>query len=163
MLKITQYETILAHLNMSSKELEKVEDLDYNQILELKNELKNLDLKIKEKIKLKTISITENTHNKIKEYCTGLNKNIGDWSEEILLKEVGTVKKCSYYNDMEYNFICKETINTVNASKQSFNFIKDKEYNFKYYNSGSKYWEHRIINYGSIPLPFDFIDKYFTP
>jgi len=57
-------------------------------LLLLKEKVKEIEKKIKENNKPKTITISGNAHNTIKRFCTSLNLNIGDWTEKILLKEI---------------------------------------------------------------------------
>jgi len=57
-------------------------------LLLLKEKVKEIEKKIKENNKPKTITISSNTHNTIKKFCNSLNFNIGDWCEKILLKEI---------------------------------------------------------------------------
>lgn len=67
-------------------------DLDNIQtekdLLLLKEKVKEIEKKIKENNKPKTITISGNVHNKIKKFCGALNLNIGEWSEKVLLKEI---------------------------------------------------------------------------
>jgi hypothetical protein len=57
-------------------------------LLLLKEKVKQIEKKIKENNKPKTITISGNTHNTIKRFCSTLNLNIGEWSEKVLLKEI---------------------------------------------------------------------------
>lgn len=57
-------------------------------LLLLKEKVREIEKKIKENNKPKTITISGNAHNKIKKFCGGLNLNIGEWSEKVLLKEI---------------------------------------------------------------------------
>jgi hypothetical protein len=57
-------------------------------LLLLKEKVKQIEKKIKENNKPKTITISGNAHNTIKRFCSTLNLNIGDWCEKILLKEI---------------------------------------------------------------------------
>lgn len=57
-------------------------------LLLLKEKVKEIEKKIKESDKPKTITISGNAHNKIKKFCGALNLNIGEWTEKILLKEI---------------------------------------------------------------------------
>lgn len=81
-------------------DLDKVEDylkehggeLSKDQILNLQDKLSKLEdavLKKKAKIKkIKTITISAEVHSEIKKFCVKNGSNIGDWVEEILLKEM---------------------------------------------------------------------------
>lgn len=67
-------------------------DLDNIQtekdLLLLKEKVKEIEKKIRENNKPKTITISGTTHNTIKRFCGALNLNIGEWSEKVLLKEI---------------------------------------------------------------------------
>ncbi len=57
-------------------------------LLLLKEKVKEIEKKIRENNKPKTITISGTTHNTIKRFCGALNLNIGEWSEKVLLKEI---------------------------------------------------------------------------
>jgi len=68
--------------------LDKINDipeLEDDQILKLKEKLKEIELKLKNKSKPKTIAISGEAHNIIKKYCLTINENIGEWSEKMLI------------------------------------------------------------------------------
>ena len=65
--------------------------LDDEQILRLKDALKEIESKLK--VKPKTITISGEAHNIIKNHCATLNESIGEWSERKLLE---SVSKLSY-------------------------------------------------------------------
>ncbi len=62
--------------------------LTEEQILEVKSKMKEMDKKLKEMNKPKTITISSYDHKKIKKYCSSLNLNIGDWVTSILLEKI---------------------------------------------------------------------------
>lgn len=71
--------------------LDKIDDisnLEDEQILKLRDKLKEIDGKLKEKAKPKTITISGEAHGVIKTHCSSLNESIGEWSEKILLENV---------------------------------------------------------------------------
>lgn len=69
------------------KNLEK-DDMTEEQISELMLKVKDVQKKLKEKNKPKTITISAKDHQKIKKYCTMMDLNIGDWSSKVLLDEI---------------------------------------------------------------------------
>jgi predicted DNA binding CopG/RHH family protein len=68
------------------------EELSKDQILNLQDKLSKLEdvvLKKKSKAKkIKTITVSSETHSKIKKHCAKNGINIGEWVEGILLKEI---------------------------------------------------------------------------
>ena len=81
-------------------------DIDVDKLQEgdieiLKKQLKELEKKVKENNKPKTITISSKTHNTIKRYCQLFNINIGDWAEKALLKEIESTN-CVLMDDMTY-------------------------------------------------------------
>jgi len=92
--------------------LDKINDisqLEDEQIIKLRDKLKEIDVKLKEKAKPKTITISVEAHNIIKEYCSKLNESIGEWSEKILVDNI----KC---NNRKFLSIIemKESIDEIN-------------------------------------------------
>lgn len=94
------------------------DDLDVYELNELKRKLKELNKKIKEKNKPKTITISTNTHDKIKSYCSAFNLNIGKWVEEVLLERIN--EKCVYMGDMTF-----EEIQEKETEEIKRNYIKE--------------------------------------
>ena len=78
------YDSFIVNLN----DIDNIDNLNDNQILELKNKLKEIENKLKEKSKPKTITISGEAHNVIKEYCINNNYTIGEWVEKSLLSQV---------------------------------------------------------------------------
>lgn len=70
--------------------LNNIEKLDINEddLQDLKLKMKNLEKKIKEQNKPKTITISGKDHATIKKYCTIFNLNIGDWATKTLLEKI---------------------------------------------------------------------------
>lgn len=67
-----------------------------NNIEDINNRLKELEavLKKKSKVKsIKTITISASTHSDIKKYCAKNGIKIGEWVEEILIKEIKSKSK----------------------------------------------------------------------
>jgi hypothetical protein len=70
--------------------LDNIEKLDINEddLQDIKLKMKNLEKKIKEQNKPKTITISGKDHATIKKYCTIFNLNIGDWATKTLLEKI---------------------------------------------------------------------------
>lgn len=99
-------------------------------LLLLKEKVKEIEKKIKENNKPKTITISGSAHNTIKRFCTSLNFNIGDWCEKILLKEIED-NNCvilveDYDSTKSYEDIIKEDSEVLKDK-----YIKEKQ-NTKY-------------------------------
>lgn len=87
----SQYDSIINVIDYTSaalktKEMEDV--LDEENLLTLKEQVKLLEKKIKEKNKPKTITISGETHNKIKNFCNSINMNIGDWVSKTVIDAI---------------------------------------------------------------------------
>lgn len=69
-------------------------DLSKEQIINLQNKLSKLEhaiLKKKSKVKkIKTITISFETHSEIKKHCAKNSINIGEWVESVLLEEINS-------------------------------------------------------------------------
>jgi hypothetical protein len=68
-------------------------DFSLEQIKVVQGQLKNLEEKIKEKQKekkVKTITISEEVHSKVKKYCVDHDLKINEWVEAKLLELVET-------------------------------------------------------------------------
>jgi len=68
--------------------MDNISELDEEQVLKIKEKFKKVESSLKEKIKPKTITISGPTHNKIKAYCIDNELNIGEWTENTLVKEL---------------------------------------------------------------------------
>lgn len=66
-------------------DVENISEADLNNI---KNQLKKVEKKVKEKKKPKTITIPGDTHAKVKNHCNLFNLNIGEFTEKVLLEEI---------------------------------------------------------------------------
>jgi hypothetical protein len=58
----------------------------------LKEKFKEIETKLKEKAKPKTITISGEAHNIIKNHCNALNQSIGEYTEKIMLENVDDEK-----------------------------------------------------------------------
>ena len=67
----------------------------------LKKQLKEIEKRVRENNKPKTITIPSKTHNQIKKYCQVFNLNIGEWTEKTLLKEIES-QQCIFIDDLTY-------------------------------------------------------------
>jgi hypothetical protein len=67
---------------------ENVTELSLEGIKKVQEQLKEVENKIKEsqdKKRLKTISISEEVHTKVKKFCTEKEEKMGDWVEKVLM------------------------------------------------------------------------------
>ncbi len=68
------------------------DQLSKDQIISLQNKLSKLEdavLKKKSKVKkIKTITISFETHSRIKKHCAKNSINIGEWVESVLLEKI---------------------------------------------------------------------------
>ena len=65
-----------------------ISELEDEQIIKLREKLKEIDVKLKEKTKPKTITISGEAHNMIKNHCSLIKENVGEWSEKILVDKI---------------------------------------------------------------------------
>ena len=63
-------------------------DINEKQVSDLRSKMKEIEKKLKTKLKPKTITISSSDHDVIKTYCTYLKLNIGDWVSKTLLTEI---------------------------------------------------------------------------
>jgi hypothetical protein len=87
------YNKISIEMERIESVLESCDGLDDEQILLLKEKIKNFENKLKDKVKPKTITISSVVHNKIKNYCNTFGLKIGDWVEETLLNALDCTDK----------------------------------------------------------------------
>ena len=66
----------------------KIDKISEGELTVLKSRIKEIEKKVKENNKPKTITISGKDHAKIKQFCTFHNLNIGDWVTKVLLKEI---------------------------------------------------------------------------
>ena len=108
------YESILKQL----KDQETQQDGDVTidpeefQLAALKAAARKLEQSIKERKKPKTITISGETHNKIKSYCSTMGLNIGKWTEQVLLREI-TDNTCIEKVESNYDEFINETVETI--------------------------------------------------
>ena len=110
------YESILKQL----KDQEPQQDGDVTmdpeefQLAALKAAARKLEQSIKERKKPKTITISGETHNKIKSYCSTMGLNIGKWTEQVLLREI-TDNTCIERVQSNYEDYINETVEDIKA------------------------------------------------
>jgi hypothetical protein len=108
------YESILKQL----KDQEPQQDGDVTmdpeefQLAALKAAARKLEQSIKERKKPKTITISVETHNKIKSYCSTMGLNIGKWTEQVLLREI-TDNTCVERVQSNYEEFINETVEDI--------------------------------------------------
>lgn len=108
------YESILKQL----KDQEPQQDGDVTmdpeefQLAALKAAARKLEQSIKERKKPKTITISGETHNKIKSYCSTMGLNIGKWTEQVLLREI-TDNTCVERVQSNYEEFINETVEDI--------------------------------------------------
>lgn len=83
-----------------------IDNIEENDLVSLKSRIKEVEKRIKEKNKPKTITISGDIHAKVKKHCTTFNLNIGEWTEKIILDELD--KNCIIVDDREEKEITKD-------------------------------------------------------
>lgn len=94
--------------NLLREEINEEKDLQI-----LKEKVKILERKIKERKKPKTVTIAGDAHFKIKEYCNLININIGDWVSKTLIDTIDKIieeNNCIIKDDRDYETIHNEEI-----------------------------------------------------
>ena len=81
------YDCMIDNLN----NIDSISELEDDQILRLREKLKEIEGKLKEKAKPKTITISGEAHNMIKNYCLTINESIGEWSEKSLINIINSI------------------------------------------------------------------------
>jgi len=76
-------------------------DMSEQEILDMKSKMKEMDKKLKEKNKPKTITVSAQTHNTIKNYCNVMNYNIGEWTTSVLLEKIKDDKCVEVVDDSD--------------------------------------------------------------
>ena len=107
------YSQLSSELDAMENRLSNSEGFDEEQIQSIKDRIKQFEEKLKEKVKPKTITISNNAHNIIKNYCTFYNFKIGDWVEKTLLEKI------------EENTPKREVISTEQAKEELKNKYKN--------------------------------------
>ena len=108
------YESILRQL----KDQEPQQDGDVTmdpeefQLAALKAAARKLEQSIKDRKKPKTITISGDSHNKIKTYCATMGLNIGKWTEQVLLREI-TDNACVERVQSNYEEYINETAESI--------------------------------------------------
>ena len=108
------YESILRQL----KDQEPKQDGDVTmdpeefQLAALKAAARKLEQSIKDRKKPKTITISGDTHNRIKTYCATMGLNIGKWTEQVLLREI-TDNACVERVQSNYEEYINETAESI--------------------------------------------------
>jgi hypothetical protein len=135
------YTDLVKEINTIEKTLNECDGLDDDQIIALKDKIKNFEAKLKDKVKPKTITISSSVHNKIKKYCNDFNLKIGDWVEDTLLKALDCTDnqiKQKYSTFEEYVDASKEDLikkwkeyQKINKLIKSDNLILKEKFKFK--------------------------------
>jgi hypothetical protein len=108
------YESILRQL----KDQEPQQDGDVTmdpeefQLAALKAAARKLEQSIKDRKKPKTITISGDSHNRIKTYCATMGLNIGKWTEQVLLREI-TDNACVERVQSNYEEYINETAESI--------------------------------------------------
>ena len=108
------YESILRQLKDQESPLDGETSMDTEefQLAALKAAARKLEQSIKERKKPKTITISGETHNKIKSYCSTMGLNIGKWTEHILLREIND-NTCIENVQSNYEEYINETVEDI--------------------------------------------------
>jgi hypothetical protein len=83
-----QYSELSSDLDSIEDKLLSCDELDEDQVANLKDKLKEFESRLREKIKPKTITIANSVHTKMKNHCALYNIKIGDWVEKVILDEI---------------------------------------------------------------------------
>ena len=107
------YESILKQLKDQEPQQDgDTMDPEEFQLAALKAAARKLEQSIKERKKPKTITISGETHNKIKSYCSTMGLNIGKWTEQVLLREI-TDNTCVERVQSNYEEFINETVEDI--------------------------------------------------
>jgi len=98
------YKTEILSINLN--------DIDEDYLNEVKEKLKKVERKLKEKNKPKTITISGKSHESIKKHCSLFNYNIGEWCEKVLLNEIKK-NNCIIKDERDYKDIQKEEMSKI--------------------------------------------------
>jgi hypothetical protein len=117
-------------------------DITEEEILEMKEKMKEMYRKLKEKNKPKTITISAQTHSSIKKYCNSMDLNIGDWVTKVLINEINEERCTEEFEQEDYvKTETKEILERYEASKKYKSLYKTdklifhKKFAFKGYSS----------------------------
>lgn len=108
------YSNLSSELDAMEARLINSDGFDEEQIQSIKERIKLFEDKLKEKVKPKTITISNNVHNIIKNYCNFYNIKIGDWVEKTLMEKI------------EENTPTRESISVEKAKEE----LEDKYKNY---------------------------------
>ena len=89
-----------------------VENISESDLNSIKNQLKRVEKKVKEKNKPKTITISGESHSKIKKHCSLFNLNIGEWTEKVLMEELNK-SNCIEKDERDHEDIQKEEMSKI--------------------------------------------------
>jgi hypothetical protein len=89
-----------------------VENISESALNSIKDQLKRVERKVKEKNKPKTITISGESHSKIKKHCSLFNLNIGEWTEKVLIEELNK-SNCIEKDERDYKDIQKEEMSKI--------------------------------------------------
>lgn len=90
----------------------KIDELTENDVENLKAKMKEIEKKVKEKNKPKTITISGIDHSIIKSYCNSLNLNIGEWTAKVLIEEIER-NRCITYSNETYEEIQEAGVKNI--------------------------------------------------
>lgn len=114
-----------------------IDNLTENDVKNLKTKMREIEKKVREKNKPKTITISGEDHSIIKSYCNSLQLNIGEWSAKVLLDEINK-HKCILFDDLTYE----------EKMERDTELIKEKYFNKS--NSNLKLFKCNKILFGTI-------------
>lgn len=113
------YESILRQLKDQEPSQDgETMDKEEFQLAALKAAARKLEQNIKERKKPKTITISGDVHNKIKNYCSTMGLNIGKWTEQVLLNEIVN-NTCIETIDSNYDDYINTTAEDINKKYNS--------------------------------------------
>lgn len=105
-------------------------DITESDLNEFKSKMKEIEKKVKEKNKPKTITISGKDHSIIKQHCTKLNLNIGEWVSEVLLREINGSSCIEIINEDNYNEVREkdeeDLLEKYSFKKQGFLFKSNR-------------------------------------
>jgi len=108
------YESILKQLREQEQQPDGDAAMDPEefQLAALKAAARKLEQSIKDRKKPKTITISGDSHNRIKTYCATMGLNIGKWTEQVLLREI-TDNACIERVQSNYEEYINETAESI--------------------------------------------------
>lgn len=109
----------IENTNATALDYLKIDELTENDVENLKAKMKEIEKKVKEKNKPKTITISGIDHSIIKSYCNSLNLNIGEWTAKVLLEEIER-NRCITYSDETYEEIQEAGVKNIREKYKYF-------------------------------------------